>query len=89
MIKVSRSSRTEHVISLTFSKSIFFTFSRNKLKSIKYNNSFATRRRSAEEIKKKKFEDYLKDVIMKEFLKFFDQFNKEFAKLLFCCRTKT
>ena len=88
MIKVSRSLRTEHVIFLTFSKLISFIFFRNKSRSIKYNNSFATRRRSAEIIKKKKFKDYSENVAMKEFLEFSDQFNKEFVKSSFHRRIK-
>ena len=89
MIKILKSLRIEHVMSLTLSKSIFSTFFQNELKSIEHNNSFATSRRNVEIIKKKKFENYLKDVIIKKFLKFFDQLNKKFAELLFCCRTKT
>ena len=89
MIKVSRSLRTEHVMLLTLLRSIFFIFLRNELKSIEHSNSFATRRRSVEIIKKKKSEDYSENVTMKEFLKFFDQFDEEFAKSSFCCRTKT
>ena len=70
MIKVLKSSRIEHIIFLTFSKSIFLISFRNELKSIEYNNSFATRRRNAEKAKKKKFKNYLEDVAMKEFLEF-------------------
>ena len=54
MIKTSRSSRIEHIMLLTFSRSVFFTFFWNESKSIKHNNLFATRHRSAEIIKKKK-----------------------------------
>ena len=54
MIKASKSLKIEHVMLLTFLKSISSTFSRNKLRSIEYNNSFATRRRNVKIIKKKK-----------------------------------
>ena len=54
MIKGLRNSKTEHILFLIFSKSIFFIFFQNKLKLIKHNNFFAIRRRSAEIIKKKK-----------------------------------
>ena len=73
---------------LTLSKSISFTFFWNKLKLIEHNNSFATRRRNVELIKKK-FENYSEDVTIKEFLEFFDQFNEEFAKSSFCCYIET
>ena len=53
MIRVLRSSKTEQIMFLTFLKSISFIFLRNELRLIEYNNSFATRRRSAEIIKKK------------------------------------
>ena len=89
MIKTSRSLKTEHVMFLTLLKSIFSTFSQNELRLIEYNNSFATRRRSVEIIKKKEFENYSENVTMKEFLEFFDQFNEEFAKSLFYRRIKT
>ena len=88
MIKVLRSLKTEHVILLTFSKLISFIFFQNELKSIKHNNSFATRYRNAEIIKKKKFKNYLENVTMKEFLKFLDQFDEKFVKSLFCYHTK-
>ena len=70
MIKVLKSLRTEHVMSLTFFKLISSTFSRNESRLIEHNNLFATRRRSAEIIKKKKFENYSENVIMKEFFEF-------------------
>ena len=54
MIKVSKSLRIEHVMFLTLLKSVFSTFFRNESRSIEHNNSFATRRRNAEIIKKKK-----------------------------------
>ena len=88
MIRILKSLKIEHVMPLTLSKQISFTFSRNKLKSIEYSNSFATRRRNAEIIKKKKFKNYSEDVTMKEFLEFSDQFNEKFAKSLFCHRIK-
>ena len=53
IIKALKSSRTEYVILLTFSRRVSFTFLWNKLKLIEYNNSFATRCCSAEIIKKK------------------------------------
>ena len=89
MIKALRSLRIEHIMLLTFSKSVFSIFFRNKLRLVKHSNLFATRRRSAEIIKKKEFENYSENVIMKEFLEFLDQFNEEFVKLSFCRRTKT
>ena len=52
-IKVSRSSKTEHVTLSTLSKLIFHISSRNELKSIEFSSSFATRRRSAEITKKR------------------------------------
>ena len=73
---------------LTLSKSIFFTFFRNELKSVEHSNSFATRRNNVEIIKKKEFKDYSEDVAMKKFLEFFDQLDEELAKLLFRRRTK-
>ena len=88
MIKVLRNSRTEHVMFLTLSRSISSTFFWNKSKSIKHNNSFATRRRSAEVIKKKEFEDYSENVTMKKFLEFSNQFDEEFTKSLFRRCTK-
>ena len=72
MIKTLRSLKIEHVMLLTFSKSISSTFFQNESKSIKHNNLFVTRCRSAEIIKKKKFKNYSKDVTIKEFLEFFN-----------------
>ena len=89
MIKTSRSSRIEHVMLLTLSKSISSTFLRNESKSVEHNNLFATHRRSAEIIKKKEFEDYSENVTIKEFLEFSDQLDEEFAKSSFYCRTET
>ena len=89
MIKVSKSLKTEHIMFLTLSKSISFTFSQNELRSVEHNNLFATRRRNVKIIKKKEFENYSKNVIMKKFLEFFDQFDEEFAKSSFCCCIKT
>ena len=89
MIKILKSLKTEHVMLLTLSKSISFIFSRNELKLIEHNNLFATRRRSAEIIKKKEFKNYSKDVIMKEFLEFLDQFDEKFIKSSFRRRTET
>ena len=57
---------------LTFSKSIFSIFIRNESRLIKHNNLFTTRRRNAEIIKKKEFENYSENVTMKEFLEFLD-----------------
>ena len=54
MIRTLKSLRIEHVMFLTLSKSISFISSQNKLRLIEHNNSFATRRRNAEIIKKKK-----------------------------------
>ena len=73
---------------LIFSKLIFSTFFCNESKLIEYNNLFAIHCRSAEIIKKKKSENYSKDVTMEEFFKFFDQFNEKFIKSSFCCRIK-
>ena len=72
MIKVLKNLKTEHVMFLTLSKSISSTFFQNESKLIKHNNLFATRRRSAEIIKKKEFKNYSENVTMKEFLEFFD-----------------
>ena len=88
MIRALRSSRIEHVMFLTLSKSIFSTFFRNELRSVEHSNSFATRRRSVKIIKKKKFKNYSENVTMKEFLEFFNQFDEKFAESLFCRRTK-
>ena len=57
---------------LTLSKSVSSTFFRNKSRSVKHNNLFATRRRNTKIIKKKKFKNYLKNVTIKKFLEFFD-----------------
>ena len=54
MTKVLRSSKTKYITLLTLSKLIFHIFSWNELKSVEFNSSFATRRRNAEIIKKKK-----------------------------------
>ena len=89
MIKVLRSSKIEHVIFLTLSKSISFIFFRNESRLIEHNNLFATRCCSAEIIKKKEFKNYSKNVTMKEFLEFFNQFNERFAKSSFRRCTKT
>ena len=53
MIKVLKSLRTEYIMFLTFSKLNFFIFFQYESRLIKHNNSFATRRHSAEIIKKK------------------------------------
>ena len=89
MIKASKNLRIEHVMFLTLSKSVSSIFFQNKLKSVEYSNLFATRRRNAEIIKKKEFENYSEDVTMKEFLEFSDQLNEKFAESLFRRRTKT
>ena len=73
---------------LTLLKSIFLISFRNESKLIEHSNLFATRHRSVEIIKKKKFENYSEDVTMKEFFEFSDQFNEKFVKSSFRCRTK-
>ena len=49
---------------------IFYIFFRNKLKSVEFSSSFATRRRSAEITKK--IENHIKDVKIKELLELFN-----------------
>ena len=61
----------------------FHTFSRNELRSIEFSNSFATRRRSAEITKKKKFENYIEDVTIKKLFKLFNWFYEKFIKSTF------
>ena len=70
------------------SKSTSFTFSRNELRLIEYSSSSARRRCSIKIIIKKEFENYLEDVIMKEFFELSNQFYEDFVKSTFCYYTE-
>ena len=87
--KVLKSLKTEHVTLSTLSKLTFHIFSQNELKSVEFNSLFATRRRSAEIIKKKESENHTEDVKIKELFKLSDRFYEEFAELTFyrCIKT--
>ena len=55
----------------TLSKLIFYIFSRNKLRLIKFSNLFATRYRNVERIRKK-MKNHLKDMIIKKLFELSD-----------------
>ena len=74
----------------TLLKLIFHTLLRNELRSVKFNNLFATRRYSAKITIKKKFKDHTKDVTIIKLFELFNQFHKKCAKstFYFCIRTQ-
>ena len=78
-----KSLKIEHITLLTLSKLTFYTFFRNKLKSVEFSSSFATRYRSVEIIKKKKSENYVENMTVKELFKFSDRFYRKFAESTF------